>query len=136
MKVAFAALARYAEVDPKDGLVNVTAMGLDVFGVRELPAKISLALVLQLRYPEAEAGESREITLVTRGPDTQLVGKQATFPVAPTIGEYHAPGWEGIFHVAGGIELAVEKPGGHSLSLQVDGLESAYVPFQVFLATD
>ncbi len=86
MKVAFAVFARYAEVDPKDGLLNTTGAGLDVFGLRELPAKIPLALVLQLRYPEAEAGESRGITLVTRGPDTQPVGEPVTFPLAPTIG--------------------------------------------------
>lgn len=136
MRVRFAVLARYAEVDPDSGLLNLTGGGLDVFGVRELPAEFTLAFALQLGYSDNEVDQTQEITLVTRGPDTQPVGMPTSFSVTPTLGEYHMAGWEGIFAVTGAVRLRVEESGAQSLNILIEGQESSYIPFQVILSAD
>jgi hypothetical protein len=136
VRVRFAVLARYAEVDPESGLLNLTGAGLDVFGFPDLPQELTVGFALQLGFTENEVGQSHEVTLVTRGPDTQVVGVPTSDSVSPTLGEYHAPGWEGVYAVAGVVHLLVEEPGTHSLSILIEGQESGYIPFQVVLDED
>ena len=49
MKLSLALLARYAEVEPESGLLNLTGGGVDVFGLRRLPAQFPIACALQFR---------------------------------------------------------------------------------------
>ncbi len=134
MKLTFALLARYAEVDPESGLLNVTGGGLDVFGLKHLPAEFSVAFALQFRYPEHEAGQSFRIALATLDPQIQPVGESTDFEITPHLGEYHADGWQGIYAVAGAVTLAVEAPGTHSVNVKIDGALAGDIPFQVFQA--
>jgi hypothetical protein len=43
VKLTLALLARYAEVDPDSGLLNLTGGGVDVFGMTRLPAEFTMA---------------------------------------------------------------------------------------------
>jgi hypothetical protein len=134
VKIQTALLARYAEVEPQGGLLNVTGGGIDVFGVRRLPAEFTVALVLQLVFDESETGKEHELAVVVRGPDLQAVGERMAWPVTPVLGEMHAPGWRGFFSIAGAITIAVTAEGSHSIGLQLNGAEANDIPFQVLLA--
>jgi hypothetical protein len=136
VKLTFALLARYAEIDPDSGLLNVTGGGIDVFGLERLPAEFPIAFALQFRYPEPEAGRTFQIALATLDPQIQPVGEPADFEITPHLGEYHADGWQGIYAVAGTVTLAVESPGTHSISIKIDGAVAGDIPFQVFQASD
>ncbi len=136
MKLTLALLARYAEVDPESGLLNLTGGGVDVFGLKRLPAEFPMACALQFRYPEAEAGKTFQIALATLDPQIQPVGKPTDFEITPRLGKYHAEGWSGIYSVAGTVTLAVETPGAHSISVKIDGAIAGDIPFQVFRAND
>jgi len=136
VKLTFALLARYAEIDPDSGLLNVTGGGIDVFGLERLPAEFPIAFALQFRYPEHEAGQAFQITLATLDPQIQPVGEPTDFEITPQLGEYHADGWQGIYAVAGTVILAVESAGTHSISIKIDGALAGDIPFQVFRAGD
>lgn len=136
MKLALALLARYAEVDPDSGLLNVTGGGIDVFGLEHLPAEFPIAFALQFRYPEHETRQAFQITLATLDPQIQPVGDPTDFEITPQLGRYHADGWQGIYAVAGTAILAVESPGTHSISIKIDGALVGDIPFQVFQAGD
>lgn len=136
MKLTFALLARYAEVDPESGLLNLTGGGIDVFGLKRLPAEFPIAFALQFRYPEPEAEKTFQIAMATLDPQIQPVGKSTDFQITPHLGEYHADGWNGIYTVAGAVTLAVEVPGTHSISVKIDGAVAGDIPFQVFHAVD
>ena len=136
MKLTFALLARYAEIDPDSGLLNVTGGGIDVFGLDRLPAEFPIAFALQFRYPEHEAGQTFHIALATLDPQIQPVGEPTHFEITPHLGEYHADGWQGIYAVAGTVILAVEAPGTHSIGIRIDGALAGDIPFQVFQASD
>ena len=136
MKLTFALLARYAEIDPESGLLNVTGGGIDVFGVKHLPASFPMPFVLQFRYPEAEAGQAFTITMGTFDSALELVGEQTDFEITPNLGEYHAEGSHGIYAVAGTVQLAVESVGAHSMWIEVDGSVAGDIPFQVFLSDE
>lgn len=136
MKIQTALLARYAEIEPQGGLLNVTGGGIDVFGLRQLPAKFAVAFALQLVFDEGEADTEHELSAVVRGPDLEVVGERMAWPFTPQIGELHAPGWRGLFAIAGAISLAVEQEGSHSIGLQLDSVEAGDIPFQVVLARD
>jgi hypothetical protein len=135
VKVTLALLARYAEVD-QDGLLNIVGGGIEVFGLRELPAEFPMGFALQFRYPQDEAGVPRTITLTTLGPTLEVVGEITEFEVTPTLSEFHAEGWQGIYAVTGGIDLTVESPGAHSIGIKIDGIESGDIPFQALLVED
>ena len=84
-----------------------------------------MPFVLQFRYPEAEAEQTRRITLTIRGPQPlEVVGESTSFEIAPTLGTLHAPGWEGLYAVTGTIGLAADSPGPHSVSIAIDGTEA------------
>jgi hypothetical protein len=83
VKLALALLARYAEVDPDSGLLNVTGGGIDVFGLQRLPAEFPIAFALQFRYPESEAGRAFQIALATLDPQIQLIGEPTDFQGRP-----------------------------------------------------
>ncbi|MGC2375172.1 MAG: hypothetical protein WA484_14985 [Solirubrobacteraceae bacterium] len=134
MKVQTALLARYAEVEPQGGLLNVTGGGINVFGVRRLPADVPIAFVLQLVFDEAEADIEHAVSLLVRDPQLQVVGEPVSTPFTPRLGEFHAPGWRGIFSITGGIVLPVHTAGPHSLGIQLDHAEAGDIPFQVLLA--
>jgi hypothetical protein len=134
MKVQTALLARYAEVEPQGGLLNVTGGGINVFGVRHLPVDVSIAFVLQLVFDEAEADTEHTVSLLIRDPRLQVVGEPVNVPFTPKFGEFHAQGWRGIFSITGGIVLPVQAAGPHSLGIQIDHAEAGDIPFQVLLA--
>jgi hypothetical protein len=136
VKLTLALLARYAEVDPGNGLLNVTGGGIDVFGLERLPAEFPIAFALQFRYPEPEAGQAFQITLATLDPQIQPIGEPTNFEITPQLGRYHADGWQGIYAVAGTLILPVESPGTHSISIKIDGALAGDIPFQVFQASD
>lgn len=68
MKIQTALLARYAEVEPQGGLLNVTGGGVDVFGLRQLPAEFIVAVALQLVFDEQEASVEHELAALVRDP--------------------------------------------------------------------
>jgi len=136
VKLTLALLARYAEADPESGLLNLTGGGVDVFGLKHLPAEFPMAVALQFRFPEAEAGMTFQIALTTLDPQIQPVGKSTAFEITPQLGTYHAEGWQGIYTVTGVVTLAVESPGTHSISIKIDGAVAGDIPFQAFLADD
>jgi len=131
VKVAFGVLARYAEVDEDSGLINVTGGGVDVFGVTRLPVELYTRFVLQLRYPESEAGQLRRVTMQVRDPQLKIIGEAAAFEITPTLGQYHASGWQGIFAVAGTARLMADSPGVHSLEFRIDGNLAGDIPYHV-----
>lgn len=136
MKLTLALLARYAEVDPESGLLNLTGGGVDVFGLKRLPAEFPMAFALQFRYPEAEAGKTFQIALTTLDPQIQPVGKPTHFEITPRLGKYHAEGWYGTYTITGVVTLAVEMPGTHSINIEIDGAVAGDISFQVFQAAD
>lgn len=136
MKLTLALLARYAEVDPESGLLNLTGGGVDVFGLKHLPAEFTMACALQFRYPEAEAGKTLQIALTTLDPQIQPVGKPTHFEITPRLGKYHAEGWYGTYTITGVVTLAVETPGTHSISIEIDGAVTGDISFQVFQTAD
>jgi len=90
VKVTLALLARYAEVDPDSGLLNIVGGSVDVFGVARLPVEFPMGFALQFRYPQAESGLTREIRFATLDPALELVGQSTTFEVTPQLSEFHA----------------------------------------------
>jgi hypothetical protein len=136
VRVAFGVLARYAEVDPESGLINLTGGGIDVFGVANLPVQLAMPFVLQLRYHEAEVGQLRRITMQVLDPELKAIGQAASFEITPKVGEYHATGWQGIFAVAGEALLMADSPGVHSVQIRIDGEVAGDIPFQVVLAPE
>lgn len=133
VKVTLALLARYAEVDPASGLLNIVGGSVDVFGVARLPVEFPMGFAIQFRYPPAQSGVAKRVTLATLDPSLQVVGQPTTFEVTPQLSEFHAEGWQGVFAVTGSIDLAVEAEGAHSVGIRIDDRESGDIPFQVFL---
>jgi hypothetical protein len=134
VKLTLALLARYAEVDPESGLLNLTGGGLDIFGVKRLPTEFTIASALRFRFPEDEAGRRFKIVLATLDPEIQPVGKPTDFEITPRLGEYHAEGGHGTYTVAGAMTLVVEAPGMHSINITIDEAVAGDIPFRVFLA--
>jgi hypothetical protein len=134
MKVTLAALARYAETEPNSGLLNIVGGGIDVFGVEALPMRYKVALALQLRYPDTEAGRTHRLTLACYGVDPQMrIGEETAVDFTPTIGPYHTPGSPGLFAITGPFELTATSAGLHSVRVEIDGVEAYDIPFRVFL---
>ena len=131
MKLTFALLARYAEIEVEGGLLNLTGGGIDVFGVKSFPAEFTVAFALQFRYPEDESGKAFNVSLATLDAQLQPVGKPTDFEITPRLGVHHADGWQGIYAVAGAVTILVESPGPHSISLTIDGLVGGDIPFQI-----
>ncbi|HEV7942862.1 MAG TPA: hypothetical protein VGP17_08695 [Solirubrobacteraceae bacterium] len=135
MKLTLALLARYAEVEPEGGLLNLTGGGLDVFGVPKLPEEFPLAFALRFLYREVEAGQAFQVVLATLDPELQPVGQPTNFEIAPHLTPYHVEGGHGTYAVAGTVMLRVEVEGLHSINITIDGSSVGDIPFQVFLAT-
>jgi hypothetical protein len=136
VKLTLALLARYAEVDPDSGLLNLTGGGLDVFGVKRLPVEVSLACALRFLFREVEAGQAFQVALVTLDPQLERVGQPTEFEITPSLGEYHVEGGHGTYTVAGAVTLVVEAAGLHSINITIDGASAGNIPFQVFLANE
>jgi len=130
VRVTFGVLARYAEVDPESGLLNLTGGGIDVFGVESLSFRFTMPFVLQLRFHEAEAEQVHRVTMQVLDPRLQILGEAASFPITPKVGKYHATGWEGIFSVAGGARLMADSTGAHSVQIRIDDELAAISPFK------
>jgi hypothetical protein len=90
-----------------------------------------MPFALQLRFDETEADTPVPLSIVIRGPDLQELGPETEFSITPVLGAYHAPGWEGVFYVAGVVGLYAEEYGGHSINIRLHGTESGVIPFQV-----
>jgi hypothetical protein len=135
VRVQLAVLARYAEVEEQMGLLNLTGAGIDIFGVRSVPADLPVHFALQLRFEEQEVGIERQVTLAVKGADLAVESQPASFSITPQLGPYHAAGWQGIYAVAGGIVLPVTAAGTYFLDVMFDGESepAGSVPFQVFL---
>jgi hypothetical protein len=133
VRVTLALLARYAETEPEGGLLNIVGGGADAFGIPRLPQDFAMPFALQLRYPESEAGSTFQIGMVVRSPDptSDSPASPTVFDVTPQLGELHAPGWEGVFYVAGVVALDAEEYGPHSISIVIDGTEAATIPYQI-----
>jgi hypothetical protein len=56
VKVAFGVLAKYAEVDPQSGLVNMTGGGIDVFGVVDFPVEFMQPFASESRVQPRPGG--------------------------------------------------------------------------------
>jgi hypothetical protein len=136
VKLAYALLAKYAEIDPNSGLLNVVSGGIDVFGLKHLPASFPAAFALQFRFPESEAGKTFKIEMGVRDPQLQPIGQPTDFEVTPALGEYHADGSHGIYAIAGSVTLLAESVGAHLVWIEIDGAIAGDIPFQVFLAPD
>ena len=134
MKLTLALLARYAEVDPESGLLNLTGGGVDVFGLKRLPAEFSVACALRFLYREVEDGKAFQVAMATLDPQLQPVGQPTGFEITPKLGQYHVEGGLGSYTVAGAVTLAVESAGLHSISITIDGAVAGDIPFQAFLS--
>jgi hypothetical protein len=132
VKLTLALLARYAEVEPESGLLNLTGGGLDVFGLKSLPAEFELACAMRFLFREVEADHPFRVTLVTLGPDLAPVGAQSDFEIVPRLGEYHIEGGLGTYTVAGALTLRVVSPGMHTINIAIDDATAGSIPFQVF----
>jgi hypothetical protein len=129
MKLQTAMLARYAEVEPQGGLLNVTGGGVDVFGIPNVPADFPMAFVLQLTFDQTEADIEHRLGVTVLGPELQPVGEHIDLPFTPRFGEYRPEGWRGIFAVTGAIDLRVEAYGAHSIQIRFDGELAGDIPF-------
>ncbi len=90
--------------------------------------------MLQLVSSEDEAGVDQELAIVVRGPDLEVVGERVAWKITPVMGEFHTPGWRGIFSIAGALTLELAQPGAYSAGIQIDGAEAGDIPFQVVMA--
>jgi hypothetical protein len=136
VKLTLALLARYAEVDPESGLLNLTGGGVDVFGIKRVPTEFTMACALRFLYREVESGQTFQVTLATLDPQLQLVGKPTDCEITPHLGAFHVEGGLGTFTVTGAVTLAVESVGLHSISIAIDGAIAGDIPFQVLLSDD
>lgn len=136
MKLTLALLARYAEVDPDSGLLNLTGGGVDVFGMKRLPAEFTMACALRFLYREVESGQTFQVALATLDPQLQIVGKPTDFQITPHLGAFHVEGGLGTFTITGAVTLAVKSVGLHNISITIDGAIAGDIPFQVLLSDD
>jgi hypothetical protein len=74
--------------------------------------------------------------LTTLDPQIQPVGKPTHFEITPSLGKYHAEGWYGTYTITGVVTLAVETPGTHSISIEIDGAVAGDISFQAFQTAD
>jgi hypothetical protein len=131
MRVQWATLARYAEVEAGSGLMTIVGAGAEVFGLPSLPDRLTTFLALQLRYPEAEADHEHLATLTVRDPDLQPVGRSVEVPFEPAPNPLHAPGWEALFSIGGAISFTVDAVGTYSIGIELAGAHAAEIPFRV-----
>ena len=89
---------------------------------------MTVTLALLARYAETEP-DGGLLNIIGGGTD---VFGAAELPVEFSMPcAYHAPGWEGVFYIAGVIGLYAEQQGGHSIGIRLDGIEAGVIPFQI-----
>ena len=131
MRVQWATLARYAEVELGSRFMTIVGAGAEVFGTPSLPARLRTYLALQLRYPEAEANHEQLVTFTVRGTDLQPVGRPIDVRFVPALNPLHAPGWEALFSIAGPMSFTVDALGTYSIGIDLTGGHAAEIPFRV-----
>ena len=131
MRVQWATLARYAEVELGSRFMTIIGAGAEVFGTPSVPARLRTYLALQLRYPEAEADHEQLATFTVRDPDLQPLGRSIEVPFEPALNPLHAPGWEALFSIAGPMSFTVDAVGTYSIGVDFTGTHAAEIPFRV-----
>jgi hypothetical protein len=131
MRVQWATLARYAEVEVESGVMTIVGAGNEVFVLPSLPRRLRTYLALQLRYPEAEADHEHLATFTVRDPDLQPLGRSIEVPFEPALNPLHAPGWEALFSIAGPISFTVDAVGTYSIGIALTGAHAAEIPFRI-----
>jgi hypothetical protein len=131
MRVQWATLARYAEVEVESGLMTIVGAGSEIFVLSSLPDRLRTYLALQLRYPEAEADHEHLATFTVRDPDLRSVGRSIEVPFEPALNPLHAPGWEALFSIAGPISFTVDAAGTYSIGIELTGAHAAEIPFRI-----
>lgn len=126
MKTDFAFICDYAEAA---GKVNALGIGFDTIHAAQMPARHPhFSLVLQLRASVAEAGQKRiQVNLVDED------GKD----VLPAVhGQFNLPRAEGRSYTLGRFvmefnSVEFKSYGAYTVSVAVEGLEVASIPFRV-----
>jgi hypothetical protein len=131
MRVQWATLARYAEVELGSRFMTIVGAGAEVFGTPSVPARVRTYLALQLRYPEAEANHEHLVTFTLRGTDLQPAGPPVDVRFVPALNPLYAPGWEALFSIAGPMSFTVDAHGTYSIGLDLTGVHAAEIPFRV-----
>ena len=131
MRVQWATLARYAEVEAGYPLMTIIGAGTDLFRMRSLPLRLTTYLALQLRYHGVEADHEHLATLTVRDPDLQPVGRPLEIRFEPTLNPRHAVGWEALFSIGGAISFTVDAVGTYSIGIGLTGAHAAEIPFRV-----
>ena len=130
MRVQWATLARYAEAE-ESGLMTIVGAGTELFGLPNLPSRLTTCLALQLRFPEAEADHEHRVTFTVRDPNLQPVGRPVEIPFAPALNPMHTAGWEALFSIGGAISFTVDVAGTYSIGVDLTGAHAAEIPFRV-----
>jgi hypothetical protein len=131
MRVQWATLARYAEVEVRNGLMTIVGAGTDVFRMPSLPSRLTTYFALQLRYHEAEADHEHFATFIVRDPDLQPVDRPVEIRFEPALNPTHAVGWEALFSIGGTISFTVGAVGTYSIGIDLTGAHAAEIPFRV-----
>jgi hypothetical protein len=126
MNTDFAFICDYAEAA---GKVNALGIGFDTIHAAQVPVRHPhFSLVLQLRTSVAEAGQKRiQVNLVDED------GKD----VIPTVqGQFNLPRTEGRSYSIGRFvmefnSVEFKSYGSYSVTVAVEGLEVASIPFRV-----
>jgi hypothetical protein len=131
MRVQWATLARYAEVELGSRFMTIVGAGAEVFGTPSVPARLRAYLALQLRYPEVEANHEHLVTFTLRDIDLQPVGQPLDVRFVPALNPLHALGWEALFSIAGPMSFTVDALGTYSIGIDLTGAHVAEIPFRV-----
>jgi hypothetical protein len=131
MRVQWATLARYAEVELGSRFMTIIGAGAEVFGTPSVPARLRTYLALQLRYPEAEADHEHLVTFTVRDTRLHQVERPIDVRFVPALSPLHAPGWEALFSIAGPVSLTVDAAGTYSIGVDFTGAHAAEIPFRV-----
>jgi hypothetical protein len=131
MRVQWATLARYAEVEEGHARMTIVGAGTDVFRMPSLPSRLTTYLALQLRCHEVEADHEHLATFTIRDPDLEPVGRPVEVPFEPALNPMHPAGWEALFSIGGAISFTVDAVGTYSIGVDLTGAHAAEIPFRI-----
>jgi hypothetical protein len=94
-----------------------------------------VGLALLVTFDESEADRQHQLGVTVLGPELEQIGQDIDVPFTPIFGQYHAEGWRGMYAITGAIELALDKPGAHSVQVMLDGETAGDIPFLVLALT-
>lgn len=126
MKLDFAFICDYAEAAAK---INALGIGFDTIYASQLPAKHPhFTFVAQIRASVTEAGQ--------KNIEAQLIDEDGNSVVPPIKGQFNLPKTEGktetmsrfVLHFH---DVEFKRYGSYSVSVAIEGIEIASVPFRV-----